>query len=95
MILFCSLAGLVGAITSLAETNTEKARNAIGKSRGVPAAGVPHCHLVAPAPGSQNTRGGAAGSPCPPPRITVPEHGAQLPFSALQLSLTTAKPLGL
>lgn len=66
MILFCSLAGLVGAIISLAETNTEEARNATGKSRGVPAAGVPHCHLVAPTPGSQNTRRGSAGSPCPP-----------------------------
>lgn len=63
MILFCSLAGVVGAIIGLAEINTEKARNFTGKKRGVPAAGVPHCHLVAPALGSQN-RWGSAGSPC-------------------------------
>lgn len=99
MILFCSLAGVVGAIISLAEINTEKARNFTGKKRGVPAAGVPHCHLVAPALGSQN-RWGSAGSPCLPLAWclslgTLPERGAQFPFSALQRSLTTANPLGL
>lgn len=33
MILFCSLAGVVGATISLAEMNTEKARNVTGRSR--------------------------------------------------------------
>lgn len=100
MILFCSLAGVVGAIISLAEINTEKARNFTGKKRGVPAAGVPHCHLVAPALGSRNTRG-SAGSPCLPSPVPgpgqqapLPEHGAQFPFTALQASLRSAKPLG-
>lgn len=34
MILFCSLAGVVGAIIGLAEINTEKARNVTGKAGG-------------------------------------------------------------
>lgn len=77
MILFCSLAGVVGAIIGLAEINTEKARNLTGKTRRVPAAGVPHCHLAAPAPGSRNTRGSAS-QLRPEPSLaagTLPEHG--------------------
>lgn len=42
MILFCSLAEVVGAIISLAEINTGKASHFSGTA----AAGVPHCHLA-------------------------------------------------
>lgn len=42
MILFCSLAEVVGAIISLAEINTGKASHFSGAA----AAGVPHCHLA-------------------------------------------------
>lgn len=42
MILFCSLAEVVGAIISLAEINTGKANHFSGAA----AAGVPHCHLA-------------------------------------------------
>lgn len=42
MILFCSLAEVVGAIISLAEINRGKASHFSGAA----AAGVPHCHLA-------------------------------------------------
>lgn len=42
-ILFCSLAGVVGAITSLAEINTEKSKNCAGRKRGVP---TPEYHIA-------------------------------------------------
>lgn len=55
-ILFCSLAGVVGAITSLAEINTEKKQELCRKEKGSPNSRVPHCHLAALALASQNTR---------------------------------------
>lgn len=70
MILFCSLAGVVGAIISLAEINTEKAR--ILQGRGVPAPRVPHCHLAAQPLASPNTWGSASSQP----HLPVPVHAA-------------------
>lgn len=70
MILFCSLAGVVGTIISLAETNAEKAR--ILQGRGVPAPRVPHCHLAAQALASPNAWGSASSQP----HLPVPVHAA-------------------
>lgn len=97
MILFCSLAGVVGAIISLAEINTEKARNFTGKKRGVPAAGEPHCHLVAPAPGSQKPRGSAGPPPVPVPGAagTAARTRGTVSFQRFTAKRDNCTPLGL
>lgn len=90
MILFCSLAEVVGAIISLAEINTGKASHFSGAA----AAGVPHCHLATRALEAEAAGSRSLLHQCP----LLPSthgHGTSFPSRDLQPSLKTAELLGL
>lgn len=78
MILFCSLAEVVGAIISLAEINTGKEASPFS---GAAAAGVPHCHLATRA--LQAEAAGLRRLPEPPAPVpllaSTPGHGSPFP----------------